>query len=118
MRNLVDLLPSVVALLRESLQAGNGGNQYLHHDGRGDIRVHPNRGHAQVGERAPAEQVQESQKFLLLERLGQRLRIHARNRNLGHEPEYHQHPQSKQDPRAQVGHPHRVYHRLYQLRSG
>ena len=112
MRDLVDTLTSELSLLGEGLQARNGRNEYLHHDGRGDIWVDAKRGDAQVRQRSAAEQVQEAEKLLLLERLRQLLRIDAGNRHLRDESEDDQHPQREQDLRTQVRDAHRVNHGL------
>ena len=72
---LIDSLPSVLALLGDGLEPGYYRHQDLHHDGRGDVRIDPQRGHAEVCQGAAAEQVQETQQSLLLKSLGQRLRV-------------------------------------------
>ncbi len=72
------LVAPLLALLGQGLEGRHDGDQELHDDGGGDVRVDAHGGDAQLSQGAAAEQVQEAQDGVVLEDVAEPLRRRRR----------------------------------------
>ena len=93
-----------LAFLLDLLKRGDDDRQQLHDDRCRDVRHDPQREHREALQRATREQVEQAEHPALLtaEQVGHRLRVDARNRDVGTDAEHHECQQQEDKSATEV----------------